>query len=67
MKGGKRKIVKSGSIIGIILLLIGAFYALVPHSVHISSGIGFGLSHGVHVVLGIVFIVIGIIVLLLKR
>jgi len=54
------------SIIGIILLVIGAFYALMPHSMHISSGIDLGLSHSTHVIIGIVLLVIGI-VLLIKR
>ncbi len=54
-------------IIGIILLLIGAFYALLPHTTHISSGIGFGLTHNVHVIVGIIALIIGVIVLLIGR
>ena len=58
---------KGKLILGIILLIIGAFYALMPHTVHISSGIDFGLSHGVHVVIGIILLVIGVIVLIMRR
>lgn len=58
---------KANLIIGIILLVIGAFYALLPHSIHISSGIGFSLSHGTHVLTGIVLLVIGIVLLLTGR
>ncbi|MBS3113752.1 hypothetical protein J4448_01500 [Candidatus Woesearchaeota archaeon] len=54
-------------VIGIIVLLIGVFYALMPHSVHVASGIGFGLSHGVHVVLGLILLIVGIVILLLGR
>jgi len=46
-------------IIGIIVLLIGAFYTFFPHSIHISSGLDFGLTHGVHIVIGVVMLVIG--------
>lgn len=54
-------------IIGIILLVIGAFYALFPHTIHMSSGLGFGLTHGIHVAIGIVALILGIIVLLIGR
>ena len=54
-------------IIGIILLLIGAFYALMPHTIHISSGIDFGLTHTTHIVIGIIALIIGAIVLLIGR
>ena len=68
MKGGKIRRMKEGKLIlGIILLIIGAFYALIPHSVHIASGIGFGLSHLYHVIIGIVLLVIGLLVLLMGR
>lgn len=50
-------------IIGIALLLIGAFYALMSHAIHISSGIGFNLEHGTHLIIGVVALVIGAIVL----
>jgi len=58
---------KGKLILGIILLVIGAFYALMPHTLHIASGIDFGLSHGVHVVIGIILLVIGAIVLIMGR
>ncbi len=45
-----------------ILGLVGLFYAVLPHSVHISSGVGFGLSHTVHLVIGAVFIIAAIVV-----
>jgi len=54
-------------IIGIILLLIGAFYALLPHTTNVSSGIGFGLTHTLHLTIGIIALIIGVIVLLIGR
>lgn len=36
-------------IIGIILLIPGLFYTVIPHSVHLSTGLDFGFSHTVHV------------------
>lgn len=59
---------KTGNLIlGIILLVIGAFYALLPHTTHIASGIGFGLSHTVHVTIGIIALIIGVLVLAIGR
>jgi len=54
-------------IIGIILLLVGAFYSLFPHSIHISSGIGFGFSHTIHITIGVILLIIGIVVLIMGR
>jgi len=54
-------------ITGIVLLVIGAFYVLMPHSLHISSGIGFGLSHGIHVSIGVIVLIVGVIVLWKKK
>lgn len=48
-------------IIGVILLLVGIFYGAAPHSLHVSSGLAFGLDHTMHIVLGIVLIIIGIV------
>ena len=50
-------------VIGIIILVIGVFYTILPHSIHISSSFGFGYTHGIHVSIGIVLLVIGGIVL----
>ena len=50
-----------------ILALVGLFYAVLPHSVHISSGIGFGVSHTVHIVIGIVLIIAAIVVFVLAK
>ena len=59
---------KTGKLIlGIILLIIGAFYALLPHTVHMSSGIGFGLSHTIQVIIGVIALVIGVLVLIIGR
>lgn len=58
---------KGKLILGIILLIIGAFYALMPHSLHVSSGISFGLSHLYHVIIGVIVLIIGIIVLITGR
>lgn len=58
---------KGKLIIGIVLLIIGAFYALMPHSVHISSGLDFGLSHVIHILFGTVLIVVGIVLLWITK
>ena len=54
-------------IIGIILLIVGAFYSLLPHAIHISSGLDFGLSHGTHLIIGIIVLVIGVITLVVGK
>ena len=48
-------------VLGVILILVGLFYALVPHETHVSLGIGFGAEHTVHVGLGVVLIIIGLV------
>lgn len=59
---------KTGKLIlGIVLLIIGGFYALLPHTVHLSTGLDFGLSHLYHVIIGIVLLVIGIVVLIMGK
>ena len=45
-----------------IVGLLGLFYAVLPHSVHISSGLGFGLGHTVHIAIGVILIIVAIIV-----
>ena len=46
-------------VIGFVLVLLGLFYALAPHSMHVSSGLGFGFDHTVHVILGLTFLISG--------
>ena len=43
-------------VLGIVLVLLGLFYALAPHAMHVSSGLGFGLEHMWHVTLGVVLL-----------
>ena len=50
-----------------ILALVGLFYAALPHSAHTSSGIGFGLSHTVHLVIGAVLIIAAIVVFMIAK
>ena len=54
-------------IIGIILIIIGAFYSLMPHTIHISSGIDFGLTHTTHIIIGVIALIIGIVILLIGK
>ena len=54
-------------VIAIILFVIGGFYALFPHTIHISSGIGFELGHGTHIIVGVIALIVGIIVLVIGR
>jgi hypothetical protein len=41
----------AGAVIG-----IGLFYKSAPHEIHIASGIGFGLIHPAHIMLGMILI-----------
>ncbi len=50
---------KGKELTGLVLVLLGLFYALAPHTVHVSSGLGFGLDHTVHVVVGLVLLIAG--------
>lgn len=50
-----------------ILGLLGLFYAVLPHSVHISSGIGFGLPHAVHLLIGVVLIIAAIVIFVMAK
>ena len=54
---------KAAMVLGIILLLIGLFYVLAPHTLHVSTGLGFGLEHTMHQILGVVLVVVGVIIL----
>jgi len=47
--------------------LLGLFYALMPHSVHISSGIGFGLPHTAHLLIGIVLVIAAIAIFVMGK
>ena len=58
---------KASLIIGIILIIIGVFYAAAPHSIHVSSGVGFGWEHTMHMIFGIVLIIIGLILIVALR
>ena len=64
---GKKRGSLGKLIVSWIIILLGAFYALLPHSVHVRYGIdwlaGLNFSHSIHIVSGIVLLVIGIIVL----
>ena len=54
-------------IVGIIVILIGLFYLAAPHSIHVSSRVGFGLEHMYHMVIGVVLIIIGLVIIFLGR
>ena len=45
-----------------ILGILGLIYLAVPHDIHVSSGLGFGLDHSVHVVLGIALLALAAVV-----
>lgn len=40
---------------------------LMPHSVHISSGIGFGLPHTMHLLIGVVLIIAAIAIFVMAK
>jgi hypothetical protein len=48
----------AGAVIG-----IGLFYKSAPHEIHIASGIGFGLVHPAHILLGMILIAISVVAL----
>jgi hypothetical protein len=45
----------AGAVIG-----IGLFYKSAPHEIHITSGIGFGLVHPAHTMLGMILIALSV-------
>ncbi len=55
----KQKSITPDMAIAVILAVVGAYYLLAPHTLHVSSGLGFGLEHATHVILGVVLIVLG--------
>ncbi len=44
----------------IIVALAGLFYIFAPHELHISAQVDFSLSHGVHIMMGIVLLGIAV-------
>jgi hypothetical protein len=50
----------AGAVIG-----VGLFYKSAPHEIHIASGIGLGLPHNGHIVLGTILITISVIALVI--
>ncbi|MBI3412519.1 MAG: hypothetical protein HY051_00365 [Candidatus Aenigmarchaeota archaeon] len=42
----------------VILAILGAFYLLAPHNVHVSSGIGLDLDHSVHTIAGVILLLV---------
>lgn len=50
-----------------ILGLLGLFYAVMPHSVHINSGIGFGLPHAAHLLIGVILIIAAIVIFMIAK
>ena len=54
-------------VIAAVVGLLGLFYAVMPHSVHINSGIGFGLPHTAHLLMGVVLIIVAIVIFVMAR
>lgn len=50
---------KPNVIASVVLAVLGLFYAAAPHSIHVSSGIGLGLEHSTHVILGVALVLLG--------
>ena len=48
-------------VLSIILIVVGGFFVVLPHSVHTSLGLSL-VSHTVHVIFGLVCFVVGVIV-----
>lgn len=49
-------------IISAVLVLLGLFYALMPHDLHVATPLGLGLDHTMHIALGVILVVVGIVV-----
>lgn len=47
-------------IASILLILIGLFYAAAPHNIHVSTGLGLGLEHTMHIALGVILLLAGV-------
>lgn len=47
-----------GAVIG-----IGLFYKSAPHEIHIATGIGFGLVHPAHILLGMILVAVSVVTL----
>lgn len=45
----------AGAVIG-----VGLFFKTAPHEIHVASGIGFGLAHNAHTVMGLVMIAVSV-------
>ena len=50
-------------VVGTILLVIGFFFAFLPHAAHIAAGLDNEASHTKHVITGIILIIIALIIL----
>ena len=42
--------------------IVGAYYLFFPHSTHIANNLDFGLTHGVHMLIGVILIVSAILI-----
>lgn len=51
-------LIMAGAVIG-----IGLFYKSAPHEIHIASGIGFGLVHPAHILLGMILVAVSVVAL----
>lgn len=58
---------KTKYVIVAVVGLLGLFYAVMPHSVHINSGIGFGLPHTAHLLMGVVLIIAAIAIFVMAK
>lgn len=56
------KMANPAKIVAAVIGIVGLFYAALPHSIHVSSGFGFGLTHPIHIAIGVVLIIIAIVV-----
>ncbi|MEO9362859.1 MAG: hypothetical protein ABI348_03055 [Nitrososphaera sp.] len=48
----------TGAVIG-----LGLFFRSAPHEIHIASGIGFGLEHFIHIIIGSILITVSVVAL----
>lgn len=50
-------------VVGTLLLVAGAFFAFLPHAIHVSAGFDGDESHLTHIITGTVLLVAGILIL----
>lgn len=54
-------------VLGTILLLIGFFFAFLPHALHTKIGLEESTSHAKHVIAGIIIVIVALLILIFNN